>query len=795
MTLTCHLPTNIARNIRGPMFREAFRITLMVMLFGVGCLPLSAAPLVQDGKAVGEFVLPDPAAGAETFAANDVRDWIGKITGAIVPILNAPSEARNEKVFVGTAYAAEFPDDLAKLAGNDGFAVRRKGDRVYVFGSRPRGTLYGLYALLEKNTDLIFSRPDDEFGTVFGQKADLALTATDFIDVPVFRHRILAPGWPPHRPTGNWLLRNRDNRDNRRDLRASYAGFIDLDLDEAYGTNLAVPITGYKDDHPEYFGYDPIKKTRRYVVHGEGTMCLSVPGLPAIWARALADQVAAREKKSGRKVDYVQIGPGDNWFCCQCEKCLAPITLADGSQLACKDPDSIKDPQFRSTQIFKFINEAMPTWLELRPELPLHVLAYIHFAEPPLVTLHPKLGIYYAPYPTDNMHYPLLDERQPEPWRGRFARWLEMNPRLGMYGYLYSKPSPLGFAVAENLRAIMRNPDRQNAIIYAESDNDFGSRGIGENKFGWDVGLMNAWVINRLFWDPTQDVDALYRHYISRTFREGAPQMLEYFDLIKGSWANPENKTSDAAHASISGIYEGMIAKPGLEKKCIELLTSAESAAVHPHSKTMIRRMREQYVSFARKLARLVVPNIPELSGDSGDFDSIQWQKPIPCDDFKITSRSDTVSDVTETTTIQAAHDGKLLHLRLTASDSKSADREALLPTPDDERWPVGDHLELWLFAGNDRHVFALNANGIAYDAKNFDRSWDSGWNVTVRKTAAGWEALAEIPLSVLGFSPGKETPVRWFATREIKSKGSASEEQSYQGKPLYYRSFPIEIQ
>jgi hypothetical protein len=38
-----------------------------------------------------------------------------------------------------------------------------------------------------------------------------------------------------------------------------------------------------------------------------------------------------------------------------------------------------------------FINEAMPTWKKLRPNTPLHVLAYIHFAEPPLAPVHPDL--------------------------------------------------------------------------------------------------------------------------------------------------------------------------------------------------------------------------------------------------------------------------------------------------------------------------------------------------------------------------------------------------------------------
>ncbi len=269
-------------------------------------------------------------------------------------------------------------------------------------------------------------------------------------------------------------------------------------------------------------------------------MCLSVPGLPAIWARGLAENVARHETRFGRKVEHVRLGPGDNWFCCQCEKCIAPLTLPDGSQLECEDPDSIKDPLFRSTQIMMFINEAMPTWQALRPETPIHVLAYIHFAEPPRVPVHPDLGIWFAPYPTSNMHFPLLDPRQPEPWRSRFAKWLTMNDRLGFYEYFEAKPSPQAFYAAANLRAVMQRPDHRNALIYAEISNDRGTDGIGNGEFGWDVGLMNHWVHTRLFWDPTQDVDELYRYYIERTYREAAPADACLLRVDQEQLAGPE---------------------------------------------------------------------------------------------------------------------------------------------------------------------------------------------------------------------------------------------------------------
>jgi hypothetical protein len=64
----------------------------------LGAIHVSAAPLVKDGSPAGEFVLAKSPAGAESFAANDVRDWIEKITGAAVPILNEPSTKANLKV-------------------------------------------------------------------------------------------------------------------------------------------------------------------------------------------------------------------------------------------------------------------------------------------------------------------------------------------------------------------------------------------------------------------------------------------------------------------------------------------------------------------------------------------------------------------------------------------------------------------------------------------------------------------------------------------------------------------------
>lgn len=39
----------------------------------------------------------------------------------------------------------------------------------------------------------------------------------------------------------------------------------------------------------------------------------------------------------------------------------------------------------------------------------------------------------------------------------------------------------------------------------------------------WDFMTMEAWVVNRIYWDDTQDVEQLRKYYLRRTYREAAP--------------------------------------------------------------------------------------------------------------------------------------------------------------------------------------------------------------------------------------------------------------------------------
>lgn len=774
------------------------RLSRLLILCGMVLLaltPVSKAlavevglTLIKNGRINGEMILKPEAPYTERFAAMDMRHWLKEMSGATLPVLSTPTSLRNTKIFVGQYFASQISDfnaDLARLQGTDGYTIRRKGSSVYVFGARPLGTMFGVFALLEKNTDIIWARPNMQFGTVFGLHYTITLDHTDMVEIPVFPYRGLNGGHPSHEPTELWRLRNGNNMPNR--------GLGDPKWDTlAYtSVDLSSPLWDQFDKHPEYFGYDPLQGKRIKPGYYNGALCLSAPDMANVWAKAIVEHIHRYEASRDTKLEVLRITPGDNWSVCQCDDCLKPLKLPDGTLLAPKSPTAPGDKLFRSTQIALLLNEAMKRFEVEVPHVKFLVLAYIHMVQPPAVAIDSRYMVQFAPYPTNSQHFPLLDPRQPGDWRELFEGWLKMTPHLGFFEYLYPKPDPIGYYLAANLRALGDGGrDTTGSWIYAENTNDTNS---GGNAAGWDIGAANQWVIARLMWNPNQDVDALYTYYYTRVYREAAPQMLQYFKMIKDSWMDPKNNTIQAAHAGIAGIYKGLIIDPGLEAKNREILNAALAAAKHPASKVLVQRMLREYARLGGGLNRLVVNNQPEMSNDGNEFNSLQWEQPELLEGFMNIRRTGDVEAAAYETSLKAARDNKNLYIRFYASDPES-DAAVARAKDDTERWPAGDHGEIWFSKGATTWVFAFDCNANAYDAKNLDRRWNSNFTVKTQKTNEGWNAILVIPLDALGIELGKDPGLSWMARREYSHGRDKSIWMSYTGAPLYRRYYPLVV-
>ena len=764
--------------------RLIVRFQVIGLYLGIMTPSLFALDLVKDGKPAGEFIISSEAHKAIRFSVADVAYWIKEMTGCSVPVLTESSLVRNTKIYIGKEFAKAWHKDLTALTGTDGYAIRNQNNNVYVFGDRPRGTLYGVFGLLERNSDIIWARPNRHFGTIFGKTRSLVLTHIDLIDKPVFPVRRQGGHFRPyHQDTLDWQIRNLANQ--------TLGPNLELDMIAHYHDipywllARTLKDKNYLEKYPEIFAY--VDKYKKRVGNG---VCYMNPKLDDIYFKELMNRINQKEKSLGRKINYINSHMGDSWQCCECELCLKPIKLADGSFLKPQHPSSYKDLEFRSTQYYMFYSRIMERLKKVHPDLNLCVLAYIYSAAVPHVAPHPDLQIIFAPYPTSNMHFAMLDPRQPALWRNRYNGWLKITRRLGMREYYNASTiAPISLTCQQDLKTLITRQDKDNIVIVTETRDDI-TLGIP----GWDLATMEMWIINRLFWNPTQGMAALRRQFIERTYREAAPAMTRYYDIIRDSWLEPDDKTVCGWHVSPQYIYDNLIVRKGLEKKCLQALQDALKTVKHPNSRIMIERIYHNLRSVNQNMGKLMVAQIPEMFQDGDTFESIQWEKPLEMTEFKQPFLYKVPNSPSQATQIKAGHDGRNLYVRFDASDSDITRMDAETSSAP-EVFLKGDHIEFWLYQGVDNYIFAFNGYGCKYDAKNLNKGWNSNWMLTTRKTNVGWNAIITLPLQDFGLVPGKQTALKWSALRKVKHKGEEPEISVYKGMSLHYKKYPVVIE
>lgn len=176
---------------------------LLSCAFLLGFAAISSAeplPLVKEGHGL-QVVIGKSTSEVDQFAASELARYLGKITGANFAV-ETPEKVPAEALVVGQAAVESIDPDFAKQAlGEDGFMIRRDRGRVLIAGATGRGTLYGVYALLEKLGCRWFAPNFDFYGAAGGEfiPQNSAAEAGDWntVERPDFKWRKLyvEEGW------------------------------------------------------------------------------------------------------------------------------------------------------------------------------------------------------------------------------------------------------------------------------------------------------------------------------------------------------------------------------------------------------------------------------------------------------------------------------------------------------------------------------------------------------------------------------------------------------------------------
>ncbi len=744
------------------MKNEARSLACGALLLAVHAAVAAPLALTLGGKPNAEVVLDTvrPQRQLE-YAALELTNWLGRISGAAIPVVKAPG-TQPVKLVLGTpdhspavaAFAKAHAADFKRLEGNDGFIIRRQGDAIYLAAAEPKGVLNGVYRFLEKNTDIIFVRPleaENGFGTIYGRNPNLQATFADTLDIPAFTTRFMTGDVAGY----TWQARNLGVGDYGIEHIGDVDQFNGLDrvgtrMPWQGGFESIFPRERFSVKHPEFY---PLVDGTRKMAH-DSQLCFTNPEMIRQYI-AKFDEVM---KNAPARVRRFGIGHGDNWEVCQCAGCMRPVTLPGGVVVAPTDED------FRSVQYFRFVNQVAEMAAAKHPGKTVWAYAYLWSAQSPRLKLADNVKIQYCPYVKD--HKVPITHPINKKWLDRFTGWPDACGHVRLYEYYLCYTTPLFYNPVCDIAAqdVRFYQGKGLKGVYLDVPRYDSTNSLLMANFpaadAYSASAPEFWVAMRLMWDPAQDVEKLRDEFCRRAYREAAAPMRAYAAMIREVWL--KDQTPCYWNDNPVMAARRYIVGNNLEKPLRALLEKAAAQAVHPGSKELIKRNRqvfEKWLELEKKIGKkLEVPVPGSATPPETDFTLSKgdWANAAVIDGFQVMNQPDQPAE--SRTEVKLLHDKQNLYIgfRCTEKEMEKV-KESRKVTPRDV-WLSSPYYVEMFFDGDQRekggyyHV-CFDVNGSSYDALGYDEKWSGEWEVKTAKLDDCWVAIIKLPLKTIGMN------------------------------------------
>jgi hypothetical protein len=457
----------------------------------------SAVTLFEQGASTYRIVAPSDAIPAERYAAEELSQYLGRMTGVPLPIVTDAEPARAHEIVVGrNRRLAELGVELDwDRLGPDGYVLRTDGQRLIIAGGRPRGTLNGVYTFLEERLGVRWFTPELE---QVPRMESLRLPALMETVVPVFEYREVF--WTEMMRDADFAARHRLNGNHYR-LADRHGGAAVVYQPFVHSFDLLVPPELY-DSHPEYFPLIDGQRRGGYVQR-----CLSHPDVLRLSIERVRQWIRERPE-----VTMVSVSQNDTFQFCQCPECKA-LDEAEGSPAA---------------TLLRYVN-AIATDIETdHPTVRIDTLAYQYTRKPPrTIRPHPHVVIRLCSIECCFAH-PL--DRCPNPENRGFVddilAWQPVAPHLYVWDYTpnfahYQQPFPNFDALQPNVRFFARH----------------GVKGLFEQGSyspggGGELGPLRAYLLAKLLWNPDTDIEQQIDEFTRAYYGNVAPLFRAWLEAM-----------------------------------------------------------------------------------------------------------------------------------------------------------------------------------------------------------------------------------------------------------------------
>jgi hypothetical protein len=466
--------------------------------------------LADHGKSDFAIVIATDAAPPVRYAAEELQRWLAEITGASVPIATDAQPAPAHALLVGRSKATDALGLGGRLAPlrDEQYLLDRDGGRLLIAGGGARGTLYGVYGLLQDHFGCRWFTPQV---ARIPRRERLELPAVDETRAPAFEYRDVLVR---ECHDADWAARNR--------VTSTQAG-----LDEKHGGGIVyvgfvhtfaelLPPAQHFAAHPEFYS---LIDGRR--VADNAQLCCTNDDV----VRLVTDAVRAR-LRAHPEARVASVSQNDCFHQCQCSKCQA-LATAEGSQMA---------------PVLQLVNRVADAIAAEFPDRLIDTLAYQWTRHPPK-TLRPRPNVIVRLCSIECCFRHPFDQC-PLPANRDFVAdlrgWAKVCDRLWMWDYTtdfahYLLPFPNLDALAPNVRLLA-----QNHVTGIFEEGDYSSP-LGEFQ------ALRGWVLAQCLWNPQVDGRAARDEFLDGVYGVAAPPIARYLDSLHA-------RTVDA-HV---GIYQGV---------------------------------------------------------------------------------------------------------------------------------------------------------------------------------------------------------------------------------------------
>ena len=473
------------------MNSDMSRIALFfaAFLFVLPCGRARGITIAKNGAAKMTIVVGENALAPVQYAAEELAEFLGQITGAKFEIVHPPFAVKGRLLVGPRAARLAAADFTTDGLGSDGTVIRKVGKDLILAGDHPRGTLYAVYTFLE---DELGCRWWSSKVSTIPKKPTVKVDKLDIRYVPPLEYR--EPYWTDGFD-GDWAVRNKSNGhtprlDAKRGGKHIYQGFV-------HTFNRLIPPDKYFKDHPEWFSEINGKRTTE-----RSQLCLTNEDMRKELVKNLKGQL-----RQNPAATIASVSQNDWHGNCQCSKCAA-IEKAEES------PAGL---------LLRFVNSVAADIEEEFPNVAVSTLAYQYTRKPPKIT-RPRDNVIVRLCSIEcSFSKPLANERNKK-FRDDIVGWSKICDRLYIWDYTtnfrhHVMPHP-------NLRVLGPN---------VKFFTDHNVKGLFEQgaygTYGAEMAELRAWVLAKLLWNPRLEGQELIDEFIAGYYEAAGPHIKDYLKV------------------------------------------------------------------------------------------------------------------------------------------------------------------------------------------------------------------------------------------------------------------------